>query len=162
MAKGRKALPDNAKKMKGTDQPCRVSGQADDQYLPTVTKLPVARDLGKHGRKLYKHVGTMLMNLGILNEINFTHFYQYVRETELYLLTMENMPTVEEMIHDITDKQGNVTTKVKAMRKIAQDALSNSRSLGAEFGLTPQSHSKILGRITKKEANPLETFLNGE
>jgi P27 family predicted phage terminase small subunit len=162
MAKGRKALPDNAKRMKGTDQPCRLDdpgGQA--MTLPVISKLPPARNLGKHGRKIYRQVGTMLMNLGILNEINFNHFYQYIRETELYISTMEEMPTAEEMIHDITDKQGNLTTKVKAMRNIAQDALNNSRSLGAEFGLTPQAQSKILGRLTKKESNPLDSFMNG-
>jgi len=161
MSKGRKATPDSIKKMKGTDQPCRLD-KVDTGSLPVITKLPQPKGLTPKGRKLYKQIGTYLMNMGILTELNFAHFYQYIKETELYLATMDSMPKAEDMIHRITDKNFNVYTKVKAMRKLAQDALNNSRSLGAEFGLTPTAQAKILGMVSKKPENPLDIFLNNE
>jgi len=160
MGKGRKATTDTQKKMKGTAQPCRLNGA--DKVLPAITKLPPPRGLTPKGRKIYRQVGTTLMNLGILNEINFIHFFQYVKETELYLVTMDEMPTPGDMIHELETKSGDVYSQVKAMRKIAQDALGNSRSLAAEFGLTPQAQAKIIGMVNQKTKNPLEQFLDEE
>lgn len=160
MGKGRKSTSDSQKRMKGTDQPCRLSGS--DKVLPAITKLPPPRGLTPKGRKIYRQVGNTLMNLGILNEINFIHFFQYVKETELYLITMDEMPTPGHMVHELETKSGDVYTQVRAMRKIAQDALSNSRSLAAEFGLTPQAQAKIIGMVSKKTKDPLEQFLDNE
>lgn len=158
MSKGRKSTSDSQKQMKGTNQPCRLSGA--DKVLPAISKLPPPRGLSTKGRKIYRQVGTTLMNLGILNEINFIHFFQYVKETELYLLTMDEMPRVEDLVHELTTKTGDTYTQVKALRKISQDALSNSRSLAAEFGLTPQAQAKIIGMISNKVTkDPLEQFL---
>ena len=164
MTKGRKSTPDSVKRMKGTDQPVRLRGDKK-MDLPVITKLPSPRGLTPKGRKIYKRVGKLLMDLGILNEMNFSHFYQYVKETELYLETMSKMPTAEEMIHTITDANDNTHTRVKALRKIAQDALKNSKELGAEFGLTPTAQARIIGLAKPTplpDKNPLEQFLDGQ
>jgi len=94
-----------------------------------------------------------------LNELNFPQFYQYCKETELYYDCMEKMPNTDELIHDVLDKQGNLTTKVKALRKIAESALNNSKILASEFGLTPSAQAKILSKLSAKKQNPLDSFL---
>jgi len=157
MTKGRKTIPDSQKRMKGTDQKVRLT-ETNAPTLPKISKLPPPKNLSATGRKIYKSVGTLLMNLNVLNELNFPQFYQYCKETELYYDCMEQMPNTDELIHDVLDKQGNLTTKVKALRKIAESALSNSKVLASEFGLTPAAQAKILSKLTTKQQSPLDNF----
>lgn len=157
MTKGRKTISDSQKRMKGTDQKIRLT-ETNAPTLPIISKLPPPKNLSSTGKKIYKSVGTLLMNLNVLNELNFPQFYQYCKETELYYDCMEQMPTTDELIHDVRDKQGNLTTKVKALRKIAESALSNSKVLASEFGLTPAAQAKILSKLTQKEKSPLDNF----
>jgi P27 family predicted phage terminase small subunit len=157
MTKGRKTIPDAQKRMKGTDQKIRLT-ETNAPTLPVISKLPPPKNLSATGKKIYRSVGTILMNLNVLNELNFSSFYQYCKETELYYDCMNEMPSTEELIHDVTDKQGNLTTKVKALRKIAESALSNSKVLASEFGLTPAAQAKILSKLASKPQNPLDSF----
>ena len=157
MTKGRKTIPDAQKRMKGTDQKIRLT-ETNAPTLPTISKLPPPKNLSATGKKIYKSVGTILMNLKVLNELNFSQFYQYCKETELYYDCMEQMPTTSELIHDSKDKQGNLTTQVKALRKIAESALSNSKVLASEFGLTPAAQAKILSKLATKQQSPLDNF----
>jgi P27 family predicted phage terminase small subunit len=159
MGKGRKAISDQAKRMKGTDQPVRMNGNTN-VGIPVITKLPPPKNLSATGKKIYRSAGSLLLSLNILNVLNLPQFYQYCKETELYYDIMNEMPTTEELIHDVTDKQGNLTTKVKALRKIAETALGNSKMLAAEFGLTPSAQAKIISHLAPKQKSPLETFLN--
>ncbi len=158
MAKGRKSIPDSQKKMKGTSQPCRMD--KSDIEIPVIVKLPPPKNLGPTGKKIYKSAGQLLVNLNVLNILNLPTFHQYCKETELYYDVMEKMPNTSDLIHDIRDKQGNLTTQVKALRKIAESALANSKTLAGEFGLTPSAQSKILSRLAPKPKNPLEAYLN--
>jgi P27 family predicted phage terminase small subunit len=157
MGKGRKSTADSIKRMRGTDQPCRLK-EVNMPVIPIVTKLPPPKNLGKTGTRIYKTVGKMLMNLNILNELNFPQFYQYCKETELYYDIMAEMPNTEDLIHSVFDKQLNLTTKTKALRKIAESALNNSKILASEFGLTPSAQAKIMSRVNTKPKSALDSF----
>lgn len=161
MAKGRKTISDSQKRMKGTDQPSRLKEQ-NSPVLPIISKLPPPKKLSKTGSRIYRSAGKILMNVGVLNELNFASFYQYCKETELYYDIMATMPTTEELIHDVTDKQGNLTTKVRALRKIAESALSNSKVLASEFGLTPSAQAKILSALSHKPKSSIDSFFGEE
>jgi len=156
MTKGRKTISDSQKRMKGTDQKIRLT-ETNAPALPIISKLPPPKNLSATGRKIYKSVGTLLMNLNVLNELNFPQFYQYCKETELYYDIMETMPTTKDLIHSVYADTGK-TTKVKALRKIAESALSNSKVLASEFGLTPAAQAKILSKLTTKQQSPLDNF----
>jgi len=156
MTKGRKTISDSQKRMKGTDQKIRLT-ETNAPALPIISKLPPPKNLSATGRKIYKSVGTLLMNLNVLNELNFPQFYQYCKETELYYDCMEQMPTTKDLIHSVYADTGK-TTKVKALRKIAESALSNSKVLASEFGLTPAAQAKILSKLTTKQQSPLDNF----
>lgn len=145
--------------MKGTDQPCRLI-HSDQAGIPVITKLPPPKNLSKTGKRIYRTAGQLLLNLQILNTLNLPVFYQYCKETELYYDLMLKMPTAEDLIHDVTDKQGNLTTQVKAIRKIAESALANSRILASELGLTPSAQAKIIARLAPKPRSPLESFFD--
>jgi P27 family predicted phage terminase small subunit len=159
MPAGRKVLSDNEKRMKGTDQPCRMN-YIDDNIIPAISKLPSPAGLGSTGKKIFKSTGTILMNTGKLNELNLQTLFLYCREYEIYFDIMAKMPTVEEMIHNVYDKQLNHTTQVTALRKIANEALSNCQRLGSELGLTPSSQAKIFKNLNSKPKNPLESYFN--
>lgn len=159
MAKGRKITSDQVKKMKGTDQPCRLT-ETNAVGIPCISKLPPPKNLGSTGKKIYRSAGVLLLNLNVLNVLNLPQFYQYCKETELYYDIMRDMPSNQELIHDVTDKEGNLTTKVKALRKIAESALVNSKALAAEFGLTPSAQAKIISKLAVKPKSPLESFLD--
>jgi P27 family predicted phage terminase small subunit len=156
MTKGRKTIPDSQKRMKGTDQKIRLT-ETNAPTLPKISKLPPPKNLSGTGKKIYRSVGTLLMNLNVLNELNFPQFYQYCKETELYYDIMETMPKTADLIHSVYN-EGGKTTKVKALRKIAESALSNSKILASEFGLTPAAQAKILSKLATKPQSPLDNF----
>ena len=71
MAKGRKAISDNDKRLRGTDQPCRMT----ESNLPATTSgsssLQTLPRSGMKGtaKKVYMIVGTELFNRGILDTL---------------------------------------------------------------------------------------------
>ena len=159
MTKGRKTISDSQKRMKGTDQKIRLT-ESNAPALPIISKLPPPKNLSSTGKKIYRSVGRLLMNLNILNELNFPQFYQYCKETELYYDIMLTMPNTDDLIHSIYDGNMNKVTKVKALRKIAESALSNSKILASEFGLTPAAQAKILNKLSIKPKSAIDNFFN--
>ena len=78
MAKGRKPLSDDQKRLRGTDQPCRLNGPAASEKslstVSTVSNTVTLSSLPKSGLKgttkmIYAIVGTELLNRGVLDTL---------------------------------------------------------------------------------------------
>ncbi|MBR1576848.1 MAG: hypothetical protein IJ654_10450 [Bacteroidales bacterium] len=69
MAKGRKKISDEAKRLRGTDQPCRMDGAVVPVAAPATT-LPKAKGLKGTAKKVYQVVGTELASKGLLEAVN--------------------------------------------------------------------------------------------
>ena len=90
MAKGRKAISDEQKRLRGTDQPCRLrepAGTVSESVTlltpPTLSSLPKPGLKGT-AKKVYTLVATELLNRGVLDPLSSDLIVAYCREMALY------------------------------------------------------------------------------
>ena len=150
MAKGRKKTSDASKRLRGTDQPCRMDG--DLVPMAPATTLPKAKGLKGTAKKLYQLVGTELASKGLLDVVNLDLLLAYCREMALYKDMMKELET-EGYTVKVATKNGSIT-QINPKRKIAENALIAAKTLAAEFGISPASRARaaaMIAGIQKKD-----------
>lgn len=160
MAKGRKTISDSQKRLRGTDQPCRMTESSLPATATTggaITSLPKSGLKGT-AKKVYSLVATELMNRGILDVLSADLVIAYCREMALYQDMMRDLEK-EGMTVSIETKNGTIS-QINPKRKIAESALSAAKSLAAEFGLSPASRARVLALIMDK--TPKDDFADFE
>ena len=143
MAKGRKKTSDASKRLRGTDQPCRMDG--DLVPMAPATTLPKAKGLKGTAKKLYQLVGTELASKGLLDVVNLDLLLAYCREMALYKDMMKELET-EGYTVKVATKNGSIT-QINPKRKIAENALIAAKTLAAEFGISPASRARVAAMI---------------
>ena len=143
MSKGRKKTSDASKRLRGTDQPCRMDGELIP--MATATTLPKAKGLKGTAKKLYQLVGTELASKGLLDVVNLDLLVAYCREMALYQDLMKDLET-EGVIIKVATKTGTIT-QINPKRKVAENALVAAKTLAAEFGLSPASRARVAAMI---------------
>ena len=144
--KGRKKIPDEIKSLRGTDQPCRVAGQAPASGT-TVVALPKTGLKGT-AKKVFAVVATELINKNLLDVVGVDLVVAYCREMGLYHDMMRDIER-EGVTVDVVTKNG-VVTQINPKRKVAEGALSAAKALAAEFGMTPSSRSRVAALLNEK------------
>lgn len=144
--KGRKKIPDEVKSLRGTDQPCRVAGQAPASGT-TVVALPKTGLKGT-AKKVFAVVATELINKNLLDVVGVDLVLAYCREMGLYHDMMRDIER-EGVTVDVVTKNG-VVTQINPKRKVAEGALSSAKALAAEFGMTPSSRSRVAALLNEK------------
>lgn len=149
---GRKALPDQVKKLRGTDQPARMKGTME---IPSIVKLPKPPEwMNQYSKTIYKETGNSLIALKILNPINFNLFVAYAQQLGTHFEAEAQM--VDERIHNMGNASGNYTIP-KALHKISKDSLEKAVMLASQFGITPATEGKI--RRTNDSKDEFDNFL---
>ena len=143
MAKGRKKTSDASKRLRGTDQPCRMDG--DLVPMAPATTLPKAKGLKGTAKKLYQLVGTELASKDLLDVVNLDLLLAYCREMALYKDMMKELET-EGYTVKVATKNGSIT-QINPKRKIAENALIAAKTLAAEFGISPASRARVAAMI---------------
>ena len=143
MAKGRKKTSDATKRLRGTDQPCRMDGELIP--LAPATTLPKAKGLKGTAKKLYQLVGTELASKGLLDIVNLDLLVAYCREMALYQDMMKDLET-EGFTVTVATKTGSIT-QINPKRRIAENALVTAKNLASEFGLSPASRARVAAMI---------------
>ena len=143
--KGRKKIPDEVKSLRGTDQPCRVAGQAPASGT-TVVALPKTGLKGT-AKKVFAVVATELINKNLLDVVGVDLVVAYCREMGLYHDMMRDIER-EGVTVDVITKNG-VVTQINPKRKVAEGALSAAKALAAEFGMTPSSRSRVAALLNE-------------
>lgn len=146
MTRGRKKIPDEVKSLRGTDQPCRVAGQAPASGT-TVVALPKTGLKGT-AKKVFAVVATELINKNLLDVVGVDLVVAYCREMGLYHDMMRDIER-EGVTVDVVTKNG-VVTQINPKRKVAEGALSAAKALAAEFGMTPSSRSRVAALLNEK------------
>ena len=155
MGKGRKTLPDAVKSLRGTDQPCRLSGGGVEvDKITSITAITSTKNLKllptKRAKEIFKTKANQLIALGILTELDIEHLAVYANSLDVLFSCMENMrePAVEKY-----DKFGNLTGYVPrpeiAMYKQMVDHVNR---IGSEFGFTPISRQRINQQAPKEKS----------
>ena len=154
--KGRKKLPDELKTLRGTDQPCRMSGDTASTES-VVVSLPRSGLKGT-AKKVFEVVATELIHKNLLDLVGVDLVVAYAREMGLYHDSMREVDK-EGYTLDVETKFG--TTKiVNPKRKIAESALINAKALAAEFGLTPTSRGRVAALLS--DDGPKDEFAEFE
>ena len=147
MAKGRKKVPDEVKKLRGTDQPCRKQNNVDK--FDVLDNLPKVKLAGT-AKKIFKIVATELMCKQLLDNVGLDLLVAYAQEMALYSDMMCAL-RVEGYVIKKKVKEGVFTTSINPKRKLAESALANAQKLSSEFGFTPASRNRVMGMFSEKK-----------
>ena len=142
MAKGRKPISNEVKRLRGTDQPCRTT---EETGLQKITGIPRSGLKGS-AKKIFELVASELIHKNILDVVGLDLLVAYAREIALYHDLMHEVEK-EGFTIEVETKKGTMTV-VNPKRKIAESALTNAKSLSAEFGLTPATRGRVAGLFT--------------
>lgn len=149
---GRNRLPDKIKKLRGTDQPCRMN-KVD---LGIITKLPKPKkEWSKTIRDIYKSLGTSLVASKILTATNLPMFVSYCIEIGVYLESADKYCSVESRV-ELSDTGRSLVSGYAYAQKMA---LQNARELGREFGFTSATIEKIRNNNNKNDNDGFSNFL---
>lgn len=159
MGKGRPKILDEVKRLRGTDQPCRMSGGSDQtekltniNQITSTAKLKVLKT--KRAKDIFKTKANQLIALGVLTEMDIEHLALYAFSLDFVFTCMtdimDNVDSGERMMDGIAVKEVNTMFK----------AFDYVNRLGAEFGFTPMSRQKM-NQSPKEEEDELTQFLNG-
>lgn len=147
MSKGRKSIPDEMKKAKGTDQPSRMSGRKSNEFTVLERFPHPPSQLNEHGRKIYKTIGKALYARNMLNEVNFDLFVPLCIELGEYYQLKEEISREGFIVQSFVKEDGEglavYEKKVNPKHKIAKDAHDRAMKIAVEFGLTPASLNRV-------------------
>ena len=145
MAKGRKKISDASKRLRGTDQPCRMDESVPATIATAVVSLPKSGLKGT-AKKIYALVGTEMLSKGLLDVVNIELLVAYCREMGLYKDMMHDLEQ-EGFTVTVETKSGATVTQINPKRKIAESALSAAKVLASEFGISPASRARVAAMI---------------
>ena len=142
--KGRRKIPDALKTLRGTDQPCRMTGGAK----PPATNVVTVPRSGLKGtaRKVFEIVAAELIHKRLLAGGGVVRGVPSARELGLNH-HMRRADEREGATVEVITRSGPATV-ANPKRRIAEGALANARSLAAEFGLTPASRHRVAALLT--------------
>ena len=127
--KGRKKTSDASKRLRGTDQPCRMDGELVP--MAPASTLPKPKGLKGTAKKLYQLVGTELASKGLIDAVNIDLLLAYCREMALYGDMMKDLET-EGYTITVATKTGSIK-QVNPKRKIAENALVAAKTLASAY-----------------------------
>ena len=145
---GRNKLPDSVKKMRGSDQPCRMSG---DSAFSLATEIVVPTYLTADAKKAFKSVAQRLMANRLLSDLDY-------EAVELYAINYARCVKAEKMIKQqgevvlIKDEDGNlIKQEENVWLKVQRESIKVINNVGAQFGFSPISRVKLAALLKEKE-----------
>ncbi len=138
-------ITNQQKKLRGTDQPCRMSEQVE---VNAMTQIPKVRLKGT-AKKVFEYTATYLLHNQLLDVVGIDLLVAYSREMALYHDMMREVEK-EGFTIEIETKNGT-STVINPKRKVAESALANAKSIASEYGFTPVSRMRVAGLITPKQ-----------
>lgn len=161
MGKGRKPLPDAVKKLRGTDQPCRMSGVVDTADKITDIKMITSTARlkllpTKRAKDIFKSKANQLIAMGVLTMMDIEHLAVYANSLDVLFSCMEGMREAATPKHNKDGELiGYVPRPEIAMYK---QMVEHVNRIGAEFGFTPMSRQRI-NQQDVEEKNPFEELI---
>ncbi len=156
--RGRKSLPTQVKKRRGTLRLCRMN--PNEPGYEQMANLPDAPEvLSDYGKEIYYDTARELIGEGILTKISFPIFVMYVIEISRYYDAQEHI----KQMKPVAFVEGPTGRKlsINPYHRIAMDALANAVRIACEFGLTPSSQQKVGGGKEKEHFDEFEEISNG-
>lgn len=156
--KGRKKISDSLKSLRGTDQPCRMSGEKNNKMIITsiyevsgLTILKTAR-----AKKIFKEKANQLILMGTLTEMDLEPLALYCNNIDLIFTCMQEMK--KGMFQERFNETGEIigyteNPYVKLYKELQPQTIKQA----SEFGFTPTSRLKF--SIKETETDPLSDLM---
>jgi len=147
---GRRPLPSAIKKLRGTDQPCRMNeNEPDPEPLPP----DPPSHLSKEAKKYWKETFKLLAGVGVLPEMDGDTLSLYCETKAKWVYAKKQL-----------EKDGLVIIAQSGFPvqnpwlQICNKAFDQMMKILTEFGMTPSSRTRIKVELPEKEPNPFDIF----
>lgn len=148
MAKGRKPIPDEIKKQRGTDQPCRmrpvIKGQIVTDIDVVMSNPSVAVLANDRQRQIFVEKVTYLIALKMMEEVYINALVDYAILREKYEDALEKLNQMGGEFIKQYDDTGKMCGFIEnPYIKLALRYLDKINKIGSEFGFTPVARMKL-------------------
>lgn len=153
MAKGRKAIPNELKKHRGTNQPVRMKKELPTDKLTRVSAPRVLKT--SRARKIFRDKSKQLIRHQILTELDLELLAVYANSLDMVFACIEKINDddfVKEVFKERDGEMYLTSVIVNPHIKIYKDMLDAINRIGGEFGFSPVSRLKFAG-VGKNENN---------
>lgn len=155
---GRKKLPDEIKRLKGTLQKCRTTEkQNTDGLIVTQNTLVVPSWLDREAKKIFKAKAGQLISIGVLTELDLGLLALYANSLSLIVDASKEIQKTGKVNTVYNDEGKIIAFLVNPMFKIMNDNMKIINQIGSQFGFSPTSRAAIMALATKKEG-PKDDF----
>lgn len=160
MTAGRKPIPNNLKKLRGTDQPCRLKDSIEAPTVNDISKIVNTSKLKvlktKRSKQIFKEKANQLIQLQVLSEIDFEQLAIYCQSLDLLFECIDELSKGKFV--EIFDENGRILRFIQnPYLKLYQDMVQICNKIGSEFGFTPVSRMKLHTKTVGKD--PLEELM---
>ncbi len=158
MGKGRKPISNALKKLKGTDQPCRMR---EEMVFDKITEIPNPPSyLCMEAKKVFRVTAQQLADKGILDVVNINTVLLYASEMGKYIETEKNLKR-HGRTTEVRNKDGILMKVIRnPLDRMASEYLANATRLASELGITPASASRVKISGKDDEGDEFDKFMN--
>lgn len=148
---GRKRVPDEIKKLKGTAQKCRLAKTPATNNAMGVMIAPPKPPtwLDKQARKIFATKAAQLALIGVVTPFDVELLSAYAAAMSLVVQASAEIQT-DGILITIATKTGTTTIANPAI-KIMNDNIKVINQIGAQFGFSPSSRASIIALTARKE-----------
>lgn len=146
MTKGRKPIPSQLKKLRGTDQPCRTKNELEPEVVENVDSIKSAKQLTllktRRAKDIFKQKANQLLNLKILTELDYEQLAIYANSLDMLFTCIAELK--KGHYEEIHDEHGNLLRYVEnPYLKLYKDMTTLCNKMAGDFGFTPISRIKF-------------------
>ncbi len=150
MTKGRKNLPAEIKKLRGTAQPCRET-TSGDIALARLTDVKPPAWLDTMAKKIFRSKAEQLISLNVLTILDIDLLALYAQS---YSLIVEALGKIKEegKFNTLYNDEGQIIGFVEnPYMKVYRDNFDKVQKLAGHFGFSPVTRKSIMSMVEKKE-----------
>ena len=155
---GRKKIPTEIKKARGTLRKCREL--ENTMEVAKVNALPAApKWLSKIGKEQFNIVVNQLNNLGMLYEVDLKLIESYANAMALHIESEQQLRKVGRIQVYRDNETGDIKhSQITPLQTISKQALESALKIATQFGLTPSSRTKISAPKIEVKDNEFNFF----
>jgi len=147
--KGRKAIPNELKVLRGTDQPCRMKPTIEANQISEINQIVDLKNFkvlqSKRAKDIFIQKANQLIKLKLLTDMDIEQLVVYAGSLDILFTCMKEMKK-ELFLKIYTDKDDVMyLTKVTPNLhiKLYREMIEITNRIGSDFGFSPVSRMKL-------------------
>lgn len=158
--RGRKAIPNEMKVLRGTDQPVRMREEIKaDKITDPILSIPKGSPLKtKRAKKIFIDRANQLIATGVLTDMDLDQLSIYAYALDQVYDCMEQIKE-KGLFHEVYDDAGHVLRYIEnPYLRLMRENIDVVNRIGGEFGFSPVSRQKLKAE-GKEEDNPFKDLM---